>query len=113
MLAVLHYPRGAIYQFGKWVLICVQAAIALSPYLPVTQRRFVVVELAAPQPSPRAIVLHHLPADTVPAAAVVFSWIHRPTQPPTISSTAISSLLMAAARRLLHTSPVGTAMLCA
>uniref|UniRef100_A0A0E0FUF3 Uncharacterized protein n=1 Tax=Oryza nivara TaxID=4536 RepID=A0A0E0FUF3_ORYNI len=91
---------------GQRYHLAVQAAIALSPYLPATQRRFVVVELAAPQLSPGAIVLHHLPADTVPAAAVVFSWIHRPTPSPTISSTAISSLLMAAARRLLHTSPI-------
>uniref|UniRef100_A0A0D9ZJ35 Uncharacterized protein n=1 Tax=Oryza glumipatula TaxID=40148 RepID=A0A0D9ZJ35_9ORYZ len=80
--------------------------VAFSPYLPVTRCRFIIVEPAVPLPSLGATVLRHLPVE--PTAVVVFSWSQWSALPPTISSMAISSLLVAAAHRLLHTSPIVT-----
>ncbi|BAH93906.1 Os07g0450225 [Oryza sativa Japonica Group] len=82
------------------------SVVAFSPYLPSTLCHFVIVEPAVPLPSLGATVLRHLPVE--PTATVVFSWSQWSALPPTISSTAISSLLVAAACRLLHTSPIVT-----
>nr|XP_015645353.1 uncharacterized protein LOC9267728 isoform X2 [Oryza sativa Japonica Group] len=85
------------------------SVVAFSPYLPSTLCHFVIVEPAVPLPSLGATVLRHLPVE--PTATVVFSWSQWSALPPTISSTAISSLLVAAACRLLHTSPIGILLL--
>uniref|UniRef100_A0A0E0HIV5 Uncharacterized protein n=1 Tax=Oryza nivara TaxID=4536 RepID=A0A0E0HIV5_ORYNI len=81
--------------------------VVFSPYLPATPCRFVIVEPAVPLPSLGATVLRHpLWSQHPPSSSRGANAL-----PPNISSMAISSLPVTAACRLLHTSPIGTAIL--